>query len=316
VIVVSTAAATSVAKASRGRGFVWHRRKRRGTNVGWIPAGEYEVALDDGKVVCRNAKGRQLKSVPSKLSEDPAVIGLRQLVEWLERHDRACLAAVEAWMIGSAPVLVSVLSRVWPDPSWQAVLRDLVVTAEDGDTVGFLRGADPERGIGIVDLDGDTVYVDPQTVRIPHPVLLDDLDELREFAVELGVEQRVGQLYREVWHRPADPEDAKRTGVEEFSGGRYDQLRFLIGRATQLGYQVRGGQAVCAVLDGGREIEARMWLGDYDGYESTETGTVSWTEQGQTLTLDRVPPVAWSEGMRMGAAMYAGRAIETTEAAA
>ncbi|MGC0422258.1 DUF4132 domain-containing protein [Embleya sp. AB8] len=283
--------------------------------MGWIRAGDYEVAVEDGKVVCRNAKGRQLKSVPGKLAEDPAVVGLRQLVEWLERHDRACLAAVERWMIGSLPVPVAVLSRVWPDPSWQGVLRDLVVTAEDGAVAGFLRGADAERGVGIVDPDGDTVYLDASTIRIPHPVLLDDLEDLREFAVELGVDQRVQQLYREVWHRPADL-DGARTSVEEFTGGRYDQLRFLIGRATQLGYQVRGGQAVCAVLDGGRELEARMWLGDYDGYESTETGPVAWTEGGGTLTLDRVPPVAWSEGMRMGAALYAGRTIETTEEAA
>lgn len=284
--------------------------------MGWIRAGDYEVALEDGKVVCRNAKGRQLKSVPGKLADDPAVVSLRQLVEWLDRHDRACLDAVERWMIGSLPVPVAVLARVWPDPAWQQVLRDLVVTTdEDGAVAGFLRGADPERGVGIVDPDGDTVYLDVQTIRVPHPVLLDDLEDLREFAVELGVEQRVQQLYREVWHRPADV-DAARTGVEEFAGGRYDQLRFLIGRATQLGYQVRGGQAVCAVLDGGREIEARMWLGDYDGYESTETGSVAWTEDGATLTLDRVPPVAWSEGMRMGAALYAGRTIETTEDAA
>ncbi|MYS84454.1 DUF4132 domain-containing protein [Embleya scabrispora] len=283
--------------------------------MGWIPAGDYEVALQDGKVVCRNAKGRQLKSVPGKLGEDPAVVGLRQLVEWLERHDRSCLDAVERWMIGSLPVPVALLSRVWPDPSWQRVLRDLVVTADGADVAGFLRGADSERGVGIVDPDGDTVYLDAQTIRIPHPVLLADLEDLREFAVELGVEQRVQQLYREVWRRPADL-DGTRSGVEEFAGGRYDQLRFLIGRATQLGYQVRGGQAVCAVLDGGRAVEARMWLGDYDGYESTETGTVTWTEGGSALTLDRVPPVAWSEGMRMGAALYAGRTIETTEAAA
>ncbi|WP_406283510.1 DUF4132 domain-containing protein [Embleya sp. NBC_00896] len=283
--------------------------------MGWIRAGDYEVALEGDTVVCRNAKGRQLKSVPGKLSEDPAVVGLRQLVEWLGRHDRACQATVERWMIGSLPIPVAVLSRVWPDPSWQGVLRDLVVTADNGDVAGFLRGADPERGVGIVDPDGDTVYLDPQSIRIPHPVLLEDLDDLREFAVELGVEQRLQQLYREVWQRPADL-DGSKSGVEEFAGGRYDQLRFLVGRATQLGYQVRGGQAVCAVLDEGRAIEARMWLGDYEGYESTETGSVTWTERGQALTLDRVPAVAWSEGMRMGAALYAGRTIETTEEAA
>ncbi|GAA5051283.1 hypothetical protein GCM10023336_19840 [Streptomyces similanensis] len=42
--------------------------------MGWVSAGGYEVALDDGKVVCRNAAGRRLKSVPPKIADDPAVL--------------------------------------------------------------------------------------------------------------------------------------------------------------------------------------------------------------------------------------------------
>ncbi|MFF5022926.1 DUF4132 domain-containing protein [Streptomyces collinus] len=284
--------------------------------MGWVSAGDYEVALDSGKVVCRNAAGRRLKSVPAKLTDDPAVVGLRQLAEWLERHERQCLADVERWMVRSLPVPLAVVARVWPDPAWQAALRDLVVTGEDGRVAGFLRDADPERGLGLVDLDGDTVRIAPGLVRVPHPVLLDDLEELREFAVELGVEQRAGQLFREVWRRPArlDPEGAQ---VEEYAGGSYKELRFLHGRAAQLGYRVRGGHAVCSVLEDGRGTEARVWVGDYDGYEETETGPLVWTDPaGRALRLGQVGPVAWSEGMRMAAALYAGRDIEDEERAA
>ncbi|MFF7236909.1 DUF4132 domain-containing protein [Streptomyces collinus] len=284
--------------------------------MGWVSAGDYEVALDSGKVVCRNAAGRRLKSVPAKLTDDPAVVGLRQLAEWLERHERQCLADVERWMVRSLPVPLAVVARVWPDPAWQAALRDLVVTGEDGRVAGFLRDADPERGLGLVDLDGDTVRTAPGLVRVPHPVLLDDLEELREFAVELGVEQRAGQLFREVWRRPAglDPES---TQVEEYAGGSYKELRFLHGRAAQLGYRVRGGHAVCSVLEDGRGTEARVWVGDYDGYEETETGPLVWTDPaGRALRLGQVGPVAWSEGMRMAAALYAGRDIEDEERAA
>jgi hypothetical protein len=285
--------------------------------MGWIRAGDYEVALDDGgSVVCRNKAGRQLKSVPSKIADEPAVVGLRQLTEWLERHERQCVTDVERWMVRSLTVPSAALARVWPDPSWRAALRDLVVTGEDGAVAGFLRDADPERGIGLVDLDGDTVRIGPEQIRIPHPVLLDDLDELREFAGELGVEQRVQQLYREVWRRGAGC-DLQATTVEDYAGGSFKQLRFLIGRATSLGYRVRGGQAVYPVLEDGRTVEARIWLGDYDGYDGTETGPVSWsTPDGQALRLGQVGPVAWSEGMRMAAALYAGRDIEDEEQAA
>ncbi|GGJ08341.1 DUF4132 domain-containing protein [Streptomyces brasiliensis] len=284
--------------------------------MGWVTAGDYEVALEAGKVVCRNASGRRLKSVPARLADDPGVVGLRQLAEWLERHERQCLADVERWMVRSLPVPLAVVARVWPDPAWQGALRDVVVTGSDGQVAGFLRDADPEHGIGLVDLDGDTVRTAPDLVRIPHPVLLDDLDELREFAVELGVQQRAQQLFREVWHRPMAL-DAEGTTVEDYAGGSFKELRFLHGRASQLGYRVRGGHAVCSVLEDGRGVEARVWIGDYDGYEETETGPLLWTDaSGRVLKLDQVGPVAWSEGMRMAAALYAGRDVEDEEQAA
>ncbi|MFF4015977.1 DUF4132 domain-containing protein [Streptomyces sp. NPDC001843] len=284
--------------------------------MGWVQAGDYEVALDGGKVVCRNASGRRLKSVPAKLADDPSVVGLRQLAEWLERHERQCLADVERWMVRSLPVPLAVIARVWPDPAWRSALRDLVVTDADGAVAGFLRDADGERGLGLVDLDGDTVRVAPGLVRIPHPVLLEDLEELREFAVELGVEQRAQQLFREVFRRPAAV-DADSTQVEDYAGGSFKELRFLHGRATQLGYRVRGGNSVYSVLEDGRGIEARVWVGDYDGYEETETGPLMWTDTaGRALKLGQVGPVAWSEGMRMAAALYAGRDIEDEERAA
>ncbi|MFE0673073.1 DUF4132 domain-containing protein [Streptomyces sp. NPDC058867] len=284
--------------------------------MGWVTAGDYEVALDAGKVVCRNAAGRRLKSVPAKLADEPAVVGLRQLVEWLERHERQCLADVEKWMVRSLPVPFAVVAGVWADPAWQAALRDLVVTGPDGEVAGFLRDADPERGLGLVDLDGDTVRIRPELVRIPHPVLLADLEELREFAVELGVEQKAQQLFREVWHRPADL-DPESTAVEDYAGGVFKELRFLHGRTTQLGYRARGGDAVCSLREDGRAIEARVWIGDYDGYMETETGPLTWTDgAGKPLRPVQVGPVAWSEGMRMAAALYAGRDIEDEEKAA
>ncbi|TDU02072.1 uncharacterized protein DUF4132 [Streptomyces sp. 846.5] len=95
--------------------------------MGWVSAGEYEVALDDGRVVCRNAAGRRLRAVPAKLKDDPAVLELRALAEWLDRHARECLAEVESWMIRSEPVPAALLAAVWVDPVWRGVLRDLVV---------------------------------------------------------------------------------------------------------------------------------------------------------------------------------------------
>ncbi|MFI6843766.1 DUF4132 domain-containing protein [Kitasatospora sp. NPDC050467] len=285
--------------------------------MAWVEAGAggYEVALDEeGKVICRNAAGRRLKAVPPKLNDDPVVTGLRQLTEWLAAHRRRCLDDVERWMVRSLPVPAAVVTAVWADEAWQEVLRDLVVTGADGSVAGFLRGADAERGLGLVDLDGDTVRLTDGEIRIPHPVLLDDLDDLREFAVELGVAQHVQQLYREVWHRPAGA-DAPGTEVTTYAGGRYKELRELLGRCARLGYRVRGGHAVLPVVEGGAALEARVWVGDFYDYDECETGALSWTgPDGKVLPLARVGPVAWSEGMRMAAALHAGRTIEGEEA--
>src|SRR5512142_2152262 len=178
--------------------------------VAWLAtAGGYQVALQDGALVCRNAAGKRLRSVPSAIREDPVVVGLRQLTEWLARHGGLCRAEGERWMVRGLRVGLPVLRSVWADESWRSALGDLVVAVPDADgrwdpdAVGLLRDVD-ERTIGVVDLDGETARLSAGWLVIPHPVLLPDLDDLREFAADLGVRQSVDQLFRAVWRRPAD----------------------------------------------------------------------------------------------------------------
>jgi hypothetical protein len=210
-------------------------------------------------------------------------------------------------MVRSLPVPTALVAEVWADTAWSGALRDLVVTA--GDEVGFLRDADPDKGLGLVTLDGDTVRVRPEVVRVPHPVLLDDLEELREFGAELGVEQQVQQLFRQTFARPADL--VGRTSVDDYAGGKFEQLNHALSRCRTLGYAVRGGDAVYSAFEDGRAVEARYWLGsDYPEAEAW-TGELRWTlEDGTALALTEVGPVAWSEGMRMASAVHAGRVVE------
>jgi len=284
--------------------------------MGWISTADpsYEISLDDGKVVARNAAGKRLRAVPAKLKDDDAVVRLRQLAEWLAQHQQTCHAEVEKWMLRSLPVPAALLTRVWPDEYWRSALRDLVVAEADADgrwdtsAVGFLRAAD-ERGIGVVTLDGDTRRLRAERLAIPHPVLLPDLGELREFAAELDVKQSLDQLFRETWDKPADlPPDEVHYG--EFEGGLFEQTRHLTGRATSLGYRVRGGEAGCHVLEGGRTVGARVWCGEpyYEG--QAETGPLNFVADGALLPLAEVGPIAWSEGVRMAAALYAGRVVK------
>jgi hypothetical protein len=289
--------------------------------MGWMTTAEggYEVAVEDGKVVCRNAAGKRLRTLPKQVKTDPATLTLFQLTEWLDRHAVECRESAERWMVRSLPVPAVLVREVWADEAWRDVLRDLVIVPvdEDGswnrDEAGFLRAAD-ERGLGLVNLDGETVRLTAELIAIPHPVLLSELDDLREFGIELGVKQSLDQLYRETWTAPADLDPARRS-VSEFSGGRYEQLRHLTQRANKLGFAVRGGYAACRVFEDGRTIEARVWAGSDDPYYETETGNLEYVDEaGKSVALGQVGPVAWSEGHRMAAGLYAGRVV--AEAAA
>lgn len=281
--------------------------------MGWLAAGDgYEVALVEGRVAARattgRAAGRQLKSLPKQVREHPEVERLRRLAEWLDRHEATCVARVDAWMVSSLPVPTGLVARVWPDEAWRSVLRDLVVVGDD--EAGFLRDVTGSGELRTVNLDGETVRMSPETVTLPHPVLLPDLEDLREFAAELGVTQRVEQIHRATWERPAEHAE-KATEVTEFAGGRFASRFGLAARATSLGYRVSGGYATCAVRDAGRSAEASVWIGEpyWDG--GTETGNLTWNDpDGRRLPLREVGPVAWSEGMRMAAALYAGRNVE------
>ncbi|MEU4232238.1 DUF4132 domain-containing protein [Nonomuraea sp. NPDC026600] len=283
--------------------------------MGWLAASDgYEVALIEGRVAARatsgRAAGRQLKSLPKALRDHPEVDRLRRFAEWLDRHAAACVAQVDLWMVSSLPVPTGLLARVWPDEAWQSALRDLAVVGDDPDEVGFLRDATDSGELRVVNLDGETVRLSPRTVTLPHPVLLPDLDDLREFAAELGVAQKVEQIHRATWRKPDDLK-ASETAVSEFSGGSYDSRFGLAARATSLGYRVSGGYATCRVRDAGSLAEAAVWIGEPYWEDEVTTGGLSWQDlDGRTLPLREVGPVAWSEGMRMAAALYAGRRVE------
>lgn len=285
--------------------------------MGWLAAGaDYEVSLDKGRVVARNGQGKRLKSLPKAVRDSEAVRGLRQLSEWLARHEAACRREVEQWMVRSLPVPSALIGEVWADDAWREPLRDLVVVPVDEagrwdtDRAGLLRDADVDKGLGVVDLDGDTARLTAAQVVLPHPVRLPDLADLREFAADLGVRQGTLQLFREVWTRPAD-ETEQRRELSRYAGARYKELRHVQARATSAGYRVQGGTASVKVWEDAVPVIASVWIGEGDPFWETETGPLCFTDHaGKAAQPADVGPVAWSEGMRMAAALHAGRVVD------
>ena len=205
----------------------------------WMDAGAgYSLAIDETKLVCTNAKGRRLSSVPAALKDSEVAIQLRALKDWLASHDAACLGTVETWMLRSLPVPLVALAPLWADPSWRRALEDAVVVpvtsraGTDWQRAGLLRDID-ERGAGVVTLEGETERLRIDQLAVPHPVLFDDL--VGEQA-GLGHLLGVGDL---VDHRVDG-------GLRD--GGLVDLARHGLGRPTRprrRGREVRKGGHPC-----------------------------------------------------------------------
>ncbi|MFK3978876.1 DUF4132 domain-containing protein [Micromonospora sp. NPDC050397] len=258
------------------------------------------------------ATGRPLKSLPKTLRDHPEVDRLRQLAQWLDRHTAECLARIDAWVVSSLPVPTALLARIWPDPGWQDALRDLVVLGDDPTEPGFLRDVTDTGDLRVVNLDGETIRLSSASATLPHPVRLPDLTDLREFADELDINQRIEQLHRGTWSKPTDLKD-RDTTINDFRGTSVPNR--LAARAATLGFRVAGSQVTCRVWEAGRTVEAAMWF-DEDYWDSEATlGTLSWSVvDGPALRLTEVGPVGWSEGMRM-ATELSGAATKTEKKA-
>ena len=289
-------------------------------SMSWVEAGGgYQLALMGEKLVCKNAKGKVLASVPKEVRDGEAAEQLLALREWLENHTSECLEAVETWMLRSLPVPLGVLAGVWADSTWRALLENALVAPVDADgepdllSVGFLKAADAARGLGIVDLDGESRWLTTATVTLPHPILLDDLNDFRSLAAELALTQGLSQLFRETFAKGKDVK-ADDTSVDQFSGGEFEMLLQVLGHCRRLGYRVRGGYALTRVFERGGIVEARYWVGDGDPQYEAETGDLIFVDgKDASLELGQIGPIAWSEGMRMASALYALRKAEEKE---
>lgn len=288
-------------------------------DIPWLDGDKkYALGIEAGKLVCRNPAGKRLASVPKELKESDLGEQLTALCEWLADHRTECLRRVETWMLRSLPVPCEAVRSVWPDPDWSDMLRNLVVVPMDahGKTndaqTGLLRDIDAKKGIGVVDRDGETQWIAAAQMLIPHPILIDGLEELREIAADMGFSQAIEQIFRPVF--AATSEQKEQTRISDYSGGKFDQLNFASSLCRRLGYPVRGGYAVSKVWENARPIEARYWIGAEVPEAETYTGELIFVGSDQKpIKIAEVGRVTFSEGMRMATQIYAKRKVEKQE---
>ncbi|MBN9643185.1 DUF4132 domain-containing protein [Corynebacterium sp. CCM 8862] len=275
----------------------------------WIEAEGYHLALDGSEIVCRNAKGTKLKTVPAKARKTGQYQELLATRDFLDQHTDQCKSTVLAWFLAGEEIPVVLLGQVWTDPAWRHWLEDLVVCSSG--TVGLLKGAD-ENNLHLVDLDGESVTVtvtDTAVATIPHPAGMVDIDDWREFAVELGVHQNLDQLLREIHPKPAD-EKTQREAVRAYDGGVYEQASHLLGRGRGGGFKTSLQEISVTVTENGVNTTAVLDVTAWSPEDEATLGTLGFTRSGRTVALADVGPVAWSEGIRMAEYIYSARTKE------
>jgi hypothetical protein len=287
--------------------------------IPWLEADKgYSLGIVDGKLVCRSPAGKRLASIPKELKDSEVAEQLGALNEWLAEHRTECLRSVERWMLRSLPVPSAVVRAVWPDPDWSETLRNLVVTPVDAQgkseatKTGLLRDVDAKKGIGVVDRDGETQWIAAAQLLIPHPILIDGLDELREISTDVGFRQTIDQLFRPTF--AATKEQKALSRIADFSNGQFEQLNFVSSLCRRLGYPVSGGYACCKVWENARPVEARYWVGADAPEAETWTGDLIFVDSDQKpIPICDVGPVTFSEGVRMASQIYAKRKVEKQE---
>jgi hypothetical protein len=288
-------------------------------DIPWLDTDKkYALGIEDGKLMCRNPAGKKLASVPKELKESELAEQLAALCEWLADHRTECLRRVETWMLRSLPVPCDVLRAVWPDPDWSDMLRNLVVAPVDahGKTdathTGLLRDVHAKKGVGVVDRDGETRWIATPQVQIPHPILIDGLDELREIAADMEFSQAIEQIFRPIFAASAEQKEMSR--ITDFSNGKFEQLNFASSLCRRLGYPVRGGYACSKIWENAKPVEARYWIGDEYPESETYTGELIFVDESQQpQKIADVGNVTFSEGVRMASQIYAKRTVEKQE---
>ncbi|WP_106401032.1 DUF4132 domain-containing protein [Actinocorallia populi] len=260
----------------------------------WLPTGDgHEVVFDGERVNARPVGGRPLNHLPSKVEDTPVGRRFRWLSDDVWRHRWNCWDVVEAWMTGGHALPSALLAALWPDRYWRESLDGVFVTGPDGGR-GFLRRIDA-GGVHLTGTDGREVTVGWTAAVITHPVLLDDLDELRETASRLGIGQFLRQLGRDVHRRPRTLEG---NAVTDYAGLEIPRLARAWQRPGR--YRVVGGYVVLDLVNRGEPVQARYWIGTGRHNARTVTGHLIWVGAGERiLALEEVDAVAWSEGVRM-----------------
>lgn len=259
---------------------------------------------EDGELVVTDAKGKKLKSVPDKLrkNEDYQAL-MRGRLDDRARGARA-RRVLEERMISGATLTGDELAWLVEDDAFAPLLRGVLVHPVDRPRdAGILLAWDAARGLGVLPMDYDARWLGWATVEVVHPMKLSDVTTWQDLLIDLGIQQELVQLFREVKNVPTAhrnlTESSMLSGRETRSGSAIERSLMAEGWVTRRGMARRK----LSVRTGTGVVSVEAWF-DYGEYympgEPTTTGSFGFTrvDTGKAFKFTEVPAVLVSEAIR------------------
>lgn len=273
-----------------------------------LPEGDFVVAGytvrfgDEDEVIISDEKGKRLKSVPAKLRQTDEYQALMRGRKDDRSRGKKAKHMLEGRMISGAPMNADEVGWLVQDEAFAEYIKGLVVTPKDGSGSGVIVGWDAARGLGLLPLDYDARWVGWLDVDVPHPSKLSDVAAWQDLLVDLGMQQSLVQIFREVKTVPAAQrqlfECTMLSNRETRSAAGIERVLMDDGWVTRRGHAKRS----FSLREATGVVTVEAWF-DYGEYympsDETTTGAFGVNDaNGRPLRMSDVPAVLLGEIIR------------------
>lgn len=273
-----------------------------------LPEGDFVVEGytirfgDDEEVIITDAKGKRLKSVPSKLRQTDDYQSLMRGRKDDRGRGKKAKRVLEDRMISGAPLTADEVAWLVQDDAFEEYFKGLVVIPKGAADPVVLVAWDAQRGLGILPLDYDSRWIGWHDIDIPHPSKIRDVSAWQDMLVDLGLQQALVQVFREVKTVPVAQrqlfECTMLANRETRSAASMERILMDDGWITRRGHAKR----TLSLREASGVTTVEAWF-DYGEYympsDETTTGAFGVNDdKGRPLRMNDVPPVLLGEIIR------------------
>lgn len=257
------------------------------------------------EVVVIDPKGKRLKSVPAKVKKSDSYQTMMRGRKDDRLRPRRARFAIENRMVAGLPFTAEEMAWLSQDLAYGPHLRGLIFAPEGQSeaSMGVIVRFDEQRGLGLVPLDYDSRWVPFSEGLIPHPIRMPSLSDWQDLIIDLGLEQPIPQVFREL--RRVQHAERRLKESSLLAGGETRSAAAIERLLMEAGWTVKRGLArrkLSARVDA-RPAQVEAWF-DYGEFytpdEPTFLGNFGFADVAtkRRLTFEEVPEIIVSEAIR------------------